>query len=80
MRGVNHQNMIETNKFLILKTIATSGPISRIELSKQTQLSKMTITSLIADFWRRESYANAGLALQPRGGVRPCWKWSPTVC
>ena len=50
MRGVNHQNMIETNKFLILKTIATRGPISRIELSKETHLSKMTITSLIADF------------------------------
>jgi len=50
MRGVNHQNMSETNKFLILKTIATCGPISRIELSKQTHLSKMTITSLIADF------------------------------
>lgn len=50
MQGVNHQNMIETNKFLILKTVTTRGPISRIKLSKETRLSKMTITTLIADF------------------------------
>ncbi|MEM1484699.1 ROK family protein [Oscillospiraceae bacterium PP1C4] len=50
MQGVNHQNMNETNKFLLLKAISTHGPISRIALSRQTKLSKMTITSLIGDY------------------------------
>ena len=67
MRGVNHQNMIETNKFLILKTIATCGPISRIELSKKTQLSKMTITSLIADFLEEGIVRECGTSASTSG-------------
>lgn len=50
MQGVNHQNMNETNKFLLLKAIATQGPVSRIALSRETDLSKMTITSLISEY------------------------------
>lgn len=50
MTGVNLQNMNETNKFLLLKTIIMQGPISRIELSKQTGLSKMTVTTLISEY------------------------------
>lgn len=53
MQGVNHQNMNETNKFLLLKAISTHGSISRIALSRETRLSKMTITSLIAEYINR---------------------------
>jgi predicted NBD/HSP70 family sugar kinase len=42
--------MNSTNKFIVLKAIATQGPLSRIELSHMTGLSKMTITSLINEY------------------------------
>ncbi len=51
MVGVNQQNMNGTNRFLLLKTIATQGPVSRIGLSKATGLSKMTVTSLVGEYF-----------------------------
>lgn len=50
MKGVNHHNMNETNKFILLKTIVTQGPISRVALSETTGLSKMTITAQINEY------------------------------
>lgn len=50
MFGVNQQNMNGTNKFLLLKTIATKGTVSRVELSRLTGLSKMTVTTLISEY------------------------------
>lgn len=50
MIGINQQNMNETNKYLLLKNIIIKEPISRIELSRLTGLSKMTVTCLIKEY------------------------------
>ncbi len=67
MQGVNHQNMSETNKFLVLKTIVTCGPISRVRLSEITQLSKMTITTLINEFLQQEIVRECGTSASTAG-------------
>lgn len=50
MIGMNHQNMNGINKYILLKNILIHEPISRIELSQLTGLSKMTITALIKEY------------------------------
>lgn len=50
MRGLNGQQAKQYNKALLLKIIATQGPISRVRLSKLTQLSKMTISNLVSEY------------------------------
>lgn len=45
--GVNHQSVKIKNKSLVLKKICTEGQISRIELARQTGLSKMSVTNIV---------------------------------
>ncbi len=70
MTGVNLQDMNGMNKFLLLKTIVTQGPISRIELSKQTGLSKMTVTSLIGEYITKGIVRECGIT-QASVGRKP---------
>ena len=46
-KGSNSQKTKELNRRLILKLISTTGPISRIELSRRTGLSKMSVTNIV---------------------------------
>jgi len=46
-KGSNSQRTKELNRALILKLISTKSPISRIELSKLTELSKMSVTNIV---------------------------------
>ena len=72
MKGVNHQNMNGTNKFLLLKMIATQGPISRIRLSEKTGLSKMTVTALVNEYIEKGIVYECGLSQnQGSSGRRP---------
>lgn len=48
-KGSNSQRTKELNRTLILKLISTQSPISRIDISKQTQLSKMSVTNIVND-------------------------------
>lgn len=48
--GMNQQNMNGLNKYILLKNIIIHEPISRIELSRLTGLSKMTITGLVKEY------------------------------
>lgn len=43
----NHRSIKYNNRALILKILCTRGPVSRIELSKMTGLSKMAVTNII---------------------------------
>lgn len=70
MQGVNHQNMSEMNKFLLLKAISTRGPLSRIALSRDINLSKMTITSLIGEYIERGIVRECGPG-ESSAGRRP---------
>ncbi len=45
----NTKNLKQKNLFLILKLVATTGRLSRADLSRTTGLSKMTITNLVAE-------------------------------
>lgn len=48
--GVNNTLLKQRNRGLILKLIATGQCSSRIELSQQTGLAKMTVTYIVNDF------------------------------
>lgn len=50
MNGLNHRGMNETNKFVLLKLLATRQRLSRAELSDLAGLSKMTVTALINEY------------------------------
>ena len=50
LRGVNIQQGKQSNKALLLKIIATQGPISRVKLSEITHLTKMTISNLVNEY------------------------------
>ena len=47
LKGSNYLSVKHNNRTLILKIISTQGPISRIDLSKTTGLSKMAITNIV---------------------------------
>ncbi|WP_193774454.1 ROK family protein [Vallitalea guaymasensis] len=53
MAGLNHKDMNSNNKYVLLKDIITKGPISRIELSKTTGLSKMTVTAIVNEYIKK---------------------------
>ena len=50
MIGINHTSMNGNNKYVIIKALATKGSMSRIELSKMSGLSKMTITAIVNEY------------------------------
>ena len=51
--GQNNRSLRESNRNLIVKLIAQNRKISRVELAKQTGLTKMTITNIISDLFDR---------------------------
>lgn len=53
-KGSNSKSTKELNRALILKLISTKSPISRIELSKITQLSKMSVTNIVSELMEKE--------------------------
>jgi len=62
--------MNDINKFILLKQIATQGPVSRIELTKRTDLSKMTVTAIVNEFISKGVVRECG-ASYSTGGRRP---------
>lgn len=45
--GSNHQSIKKLNRALVLKIISTGASVSRIDISRQTGLSKMSITNIV---------------------------------
>ncbi|MBC7960787.1 MAG: MarR family transcriptional regulator, partial [Vallitaleaceae bacterium] len=45
--GSNHQDTKIRNRSLVLKLICTTSNISRIDISKMTGLSKMSVTNIV---------------------------------
>ncbi|HEY8390265.1 MAG TPA: ROK family protein [Clostridia bacterium] len=68
--GKNSKDLKELNKKLILKLICLNNQLSRIQLSKMTSLSKMTITNitseLINDEWIEESASQPSTTSGPK--------------
>ncbi|MBI4435803.1 MAG: ROK family transcriptional regulator [Candidatus Omnitrophica bacterium] len=58
------------NKSLVLSIIHRQGPISRAELTRLTQLSKVTITRLVKELLEEEVVRETGLDISS-GGRRP---------
>lgn len=70
MIGMNQQNMNGINKYVLLKNIIINEPISRIELSHLTGLSKMTITGLIKEYMEAGIVRECGVANSTGGRKR----------
>lgn len=49
-KGMNNDTLRSRNRGLILKLLATEGPLSRVDLSRRTGLSKMSVSNIIAEF------------------------------
>lgn len=60
MKGVNHRSMSENNKYQVLKAITTHGPLSRTQLCKYTNLSKMTITNFVNEYIQNNIVEESG--------------------
>ena len=52
-KGMNNDTLRSRNRGLILKLLATEEPLSRVELSRRTGLSKMSVSNIIAEFDER---------------------------
>lgn len=60
LKGSNSQKTKELNRALILKLISTKSPISRIELSKLTELSKMSVTNIVNELLEKNMVIELG--------------------
>ena len=70
MKAMNQQNMNGMNKYILLKNMIIYEPISRIELSRMTGLSKMTITGLVKEYMDANVIRECGLADSTGGRKR----------
>ena len=50
LMGMNNQNSKLINKANILKIVTMQGPVSRLDLHRITELSKMTISNLVSEY------------------------------
>lgn len=65
-------SILETNEALVLKTIILHPEISRIELSKQTSLSKAAITSFCKQLLEKKLIVETGIGKgAEKGGPKP---------
>jgi len=48
-RGSNHQSTKIQNRLMVLKMICTGTDVSRIEISRQTGLSKMSVSNIVTE-------------------------------
>lgn len=67
---MNQQSMNGMNKYILLKNMIIHEPISRIELSRMTGLSKMTITGLVKEYMDANIVRECGAADSTGGRKR----------
>lgn len=77
MIGMNQQNMNGINKHVLLKNIIINEPISRIELSRLTGLSKMTVTGLVKEYMDAGIVRECGAARSTGGRRRTYLQAAP---
>lgn len=70
MEGMNHHNMNGTNKYVLLKHLALQGPLSRVDLSNKTGLSKMAVTAIVNEYIAQGVIRQCGVA-SSTGGRKP---------
>lgn len=71
LRASNSKLNKVQNRNTILKMIAQKAPISRIELSKLTGLSKMSLTNIISEFKEEKLVEETGLDSTAKGKRKP---------
>lgn len=62
--------MRELNRALVLQLVRRRGRISRADIAKQTQLSRSTVSSIIADLMQQHLVTETGIGTS-KGGRRP---------
>lgn len=67
MVGVNQHRMSDTNKYIVLKTLATKGAASRTDLCEISGLSKMAITAIVNEYIEKGVLRECG-QLDSNGG------------
>lgn len=70
-KGINHSKLKQNNWGLVLELIATNQARTRIELAKESGLSKMTVSNIIGDFIKKGIVSEMGAALVEEQGRNP---------
>jgi predicted NBD/HSP70 family sugar kinase len=79
MNGLNHRDMSETNKYVLLKYLATHQQLSRLDLSRLTGLSKMTITAIIGEYLEKGIVRECGQSVSTGGRKATLLEIDPTA-
>lgn len=69
--GMNNDTLRLRNRGLILQLLAVDGPLSRVELSRRTGLSKMSVSNIIAEFDERGFIEVHDVVSSPGSGRNP---------
>jgi glucokinase-like ROK family protein len=72
MQKATPQQTKEHNKRLVLKLIYDEGEISRADIARRTELTRTTVSSIVADLIEKELVIEAGQA-PSAGGKPPTW-------
>lgn len=86
--GSNHKNIKQQNRLLILKLVAVSQPVSRVDLAHRTGLTKMTVSNIVSGLLEQEfleektaSPETEGAPVQGRPPILLCiGPRSPFIC
>lgn len=69
---VGNQELIKKiNRRLVLKKIKDSGTISRVQIARELNLSKSTVSSIVDGLIEKQVIIETGEAVPPKGGGRP---------
>jgi len=68
---VAHHTMREVNRSLVLDILREGEPVSRVELSRRTRLSKPTVSSIVEDLMADGLVRDAGMAAPSHTTGRP---------
>ncbi|MBQ7925104.1 MAG: ROK family transcriptional regulator [Lachnospiraceae bacterium] len=71
VRGINNDNLKRENRGIVLKLIATGECTTRIELAKETGLSKMSVTNIVTEFMEEEIVRESNTELIKGQGRNP---------
>ncbi|MFB3162372.1 ROK family transcriptional regulator [Neobacillus sp. 179-J 1A1 HS] len=66
----HHELIKKINRSLVLETIKTSQPISRVEITKELNLSKSTVSAIVDDLLERKLVSELGEGSSTKEGGR----------
>lgn len=70
-RGINNENIKKRNRGLILQLIATGEAKTRMELTRKSGLTKMSVSNIVEEFLKKDLVYESGVEYQELQGRNP---------